>query len=318
MLLFSQYGIIFSVMVARLAIPLTVFLSMLGAAVIITNNRMALNESFGVLVGFGVATFFSMLMGLFISAILRQSAERQQIIDELKAARASLARAERQAGILEERQRLAREIHDTLAQGFTSIVMHLEAADSAMPDDLTLANARQHLDRARATARDSLAEARRFVWALRSEPLERESLAGAIRRVAGRWAEESGTGAQVEISGEERPLPSPYEVTLLRAAQEALANVRRHAAARQVTLTLTYMADQVILDVQDDGQGFDPTQPRPDENRDGARGGFGLIGMRERVEQLGGHLFIESAPGEGATLVVDLPLVPADKPSEVS
>lgn len=228
------------------------------------------------------------------------------MIEKLQAAQESQARAERQAGILEERQRLAREIHDTLAQGFTSVVMQLEAAEQDLAPSVDLSRARLHIDQARATARESLAEARRFVWALRSGPLERDSLADAIRRVAGRWAEESGMTARVEVDGEPHELPAPYEVALLRTAQESLANIRKHAQASQVTLTLTYLADQVSLDVADNGRGFDP---------DGASGGagapegsgYGLLGLRERVEALGGSLSLESAPGEGATLAVSLP-----------
>ena len=310
-LLFSMYGLLFSVLITRMATLLTVFLSVLGAAIVITNNQMTLPEASGVIIGFGAATSFGIIMGRFISTIIRQNVERQQMINALQAARSELAQAERQAGILEERQRLAREIHDTLAQGFTSIVMQLEAADQALPaaqGDPALEATRQYLSRARSTARESLAEARRFVWALRTEPLERETLAQAVQRVAQREAEEAGIQTRVEISGEERALPSAYEVTLLRTVQEALANVRKHASARQVNVTLTYMDDQVIMDVQDDGQGFNPAQPQPS----GAGGGFGLIGIRERAEQLGGSLIIESAPGEGATLVVALPLAPGE------
>jgi signal transduction histidine kinase len=308
--LFSLYGILFSVLELRLAIPLTVFLSGIGVYAIASNIQMKLAEASGLMISFGITTIFTILLGMFISAIVRQSAERQGMIEALQAARDQLARAEREAGVLEERQRLAREIHDTLAQGFTSIVMHLEAAEQALPQDAATGKTRQHLDRARSAARESLAEARRFVWDLRSEPLERESLGQAIRRVAERWAEESGLSAGVEISGGERPLPSAYEVTLLRTAQEALANVRKHAEARHVTITLTYMDDQVILDVQDDGQGFDPVSMAGNGAGEpvGDGSGFGLIGMRERAEQLGGSLQIESAPGEGATLVVALPL----------
>jgi signal transduction histidine kinase len=319
MQLFSMYAIIFSVMQTRQAIALSIFLSVLGGFLIIRENELTLAQSTGIIAGFSTAAFFSILFGLFISAIIRQSSERQQIIDELKAARADLAQAEREAGILEERQRLAREIHDTLAQGFTSIVMHLEAADQALPDHAALQPARQRIIQARNTARESLAEARRFVWALRSEPLERETLVFAIRRVAKLWEEETGIPTQVEISGDEHNLPSPFEVTLLRTTQEALANIRQHASARHVIITLTYMEDQVILDVQDDGQGFDASAAPTCKTGREAGTGFGLLGMRERAEQLGGSLIIESVPGEGTTLVVELPLSqPAHPFSEAS
>ena len=303
-LLVSQYGLIYSIFVMRLAIPLGILLSALAAAVVIITNQMELNEAAGVIFGFAVSAVFGILMGRFISTIIRQNYERQAMINELQAARAELAQAERQAGIFDERQRPAREIHDTLAQGFTSIVTQLEAADQNMPDTPELETARRFIGRALATARESLSESRRFVWALRTEPLERETLAQALRRVAQREEAEAGIQIHVEISGDEHPLPSAYEVTLLRASQEALANVRKHASARHVDLTLTYMDDQVILDVQDDGRGFDPAAPQPNEEA----GGFGLIGIRERAEQLGGSLIVESAPGEGSTLVVSLPL----------
>ncbi len=210
----------------------------------------------------------------------------------------------RQAAVLEERQRLAREIHDTLAQGFTSIVMHLEAAEGALSDDL--ATVQHHLEQARSTARESLEEARRLVWALRPQHLEQASLPEALARVVTRWSHESGIAAEVTTTGTPTPLHPEVEITLLRAAQEALANVRKHARARQVAVTLSYMDDLVVLDVQDDGAGFDPARLW-EQCADQPAGGFGLQAMRERVAQLGGRLLIESAPGEGTTLVVEVP-----------
>ena len=162
----------------------------------------------------------------------------------------------RQIGALEERQRLAREIHDTLAQGFASIVMHLEAAEQALPAQPE--TALDHLDGARRTAREGLAEARRVVWALRPEILEGTSLPEAIERIAQRWSEESGVAVSTDVTGTPRPLPTHTEATLIRAAQEALANVRKHARAQAVAITLSFMEDVVALDVRDDGMGFDP------------------------------------------------------------
>jgi signal transduction histidine kinase len=204
--------------------------------------------------------------------------------------------------VLEERQRLAREIHDTLAQGFTSIVMHLEAAEQGLPDEPE--TVQRHLDEARRTARDGLEQARRLVWALRPAHLERASLPEALARVAARWSEGAGKEAHVTTTGSVSPLPPEIEVTLLRALQEALTNVRKHAQANRVTVTLSYMSDLVVLDVQDDGAGFEPTQtPSAAQPVDG----FGLTAMRERVQQLGGALLVESAPGEGTTLVIEIP-----------
>ena len=208
-----------------------------------------------------------------------------------------LLRRVSETAVLEERQRLAREIHDTLAQDFTSIVTHLEAAESALDTDPEVA--RTHLDRARRAAREGLTEARRLVWALRPDILTGTDLPGALKRVAHRWSEETGVTAHVTVTGTPRPLPADADVVLLRAAQEALHNVRKHARASRVDVTLTYLDDRVILDVQDDGVGFDPT------HLDVAPG-LGLRGMRERVEARGGHLIIESAPGEGTTVAVVL------------
>src|ERR671921_2901632 len=213
-------------------------------------------------------------------------------------------KAGRQTGVLRERQRMAHEIHDTLAQGFTSIVMNLEAAEGAMPPSTD--RARHHLDQARLTARESLTEARRLVWALRPEALENVSLPEALNRLAKRWSKESGVTAGVTVTGTPRPLSPDIEATVFRTAQEALANVRKHANAGRVALTLSYMGDALALDVRDDGVGFDPSQTAI-EAGDRTSGGFGLKGMRERIEQAGGSLSVESTPGEGTTLAVELP-----------
>ena len=210
-----------------------------------------------------------------------------------------LVRQAQEAAVLDERQRLAREIHDTLAQGFTSIVMHLEAAEGAPPEDR--ATLQQHLDQARQMAREGLVEARRLVWAMRPEILEHALLPQAIERVVEQWAGASQIEARARITGEACPLPAGVEVALLRAVQEALANVRKHALANRVSVTLSYMGDLVVLDVQDDGAGFDPELA-------GTTGAFGLAAMRERVEQLGGTLVVESMPGAGTTLAVEIPI----------
>jgi signal transduction histidine kinase len=216
----------------------------------------------------------------------------------------------RKAGVLRERQRMAHEIHDTLAQGFTSIVMNLEAAEGVIPSNLD--RAQHHLDQARLTARESLTEARRLVWALRPEPLENVSLPEALGRLAERWSTESGISTGVSTTGTPCPLPSEIEVMLFRVAQEALNNARKHArGASRVALTLSYMGETVALDVRDDGAGFDPAR-ESGKARDRESGGFGLKGMRERVEGVGGVLSVESAPGEGSTLTVELPIVPCD------
>ena len=240
------------------------------------------------------------LLGVWISAIIDQSSKRRELIEQLEATQTQLAAAERREGMLQERQRLAREIHDTLAQGFTSVVMHLEAAEQALPDKLDILQ--KHLDQARSTARHSLEQARRVVQDLRPELLEQQALPEAIGRAAQRWSDDSGIPVDVTITGERCDLHPDIEVTLLRAAQEALNNVLKHANANEVRLTLSYIDDVVVLDVQDDGPDGQDVVEWP------MSGGFGLLAMSERVEQLGGEVALESEPGEGTTLVVSIPL----------
>ncbi|MEJ7870680.1 MAG: histidine kinase [Rubrobacteraceae bacterium] len=215
----------------------------------------------------------------------------------------------RNVAVLRERQRMAGEIHDTLAQGFTSIVMHVEAAGGALERDTD--KVRLHLEQIGRTSRESLNEARRLIWALHPEQLEKASLPEALQELIQRWSEESGVEASVQVTGAPDSLAPVVEATLLRSAQEALANVRKHARASHVALTLSYMTDVVVLDVRDDGVGFNPdTIRKPHELRHHPveKGGFGLEGMRERAKRASGKVLVDSAPGEGTTLAVELPL----------
>jgi signal transduction histidine kinase len=301
MICFSFFGLTFGSMTIGWAIPLVITLSLALAWRIAGFNGGLNVQNWPIFISFLLSAFFAILLGLYIDAIIRQNREKQGMIEELKAARSELSQAERQAGMLAERQRLAGEIHDTLAQGFTSVVLHLEAADQLLDGDVEAA--RKHIDQARQTARQSLGEARQVLWALRPDVVQQEPLQQALQRIGQRWSEESGLPAHLEVTGQANPLPAPLEATLLRAAQEILANVRKHARACQVNLTLTYMEDEVILDVQDDGVGFDPAAPR----QAGPERGYGLLALRERAVQLGGSLEVESAPGEGTTVVLALP-----------
>ncbi len=242
----------------------------------------------------------SILLGAWMSAIIAQSMQRRQLIEQLERTQAELAAAKRHEGMLEERQRLAREIHDTLAQGFTSIVMHLEAAEQAMPDQPE--TVQKHLEQARTTARISLDQARRVVQDLRPDLLDQQSLPEAIERTAVRWQEETSIPTNTTITGSPNPLHPDVEVTLLRAAQESLNNIRKHARATAVQITLSYMGDMVILDVQDNGVGINGATPSS------LSSGYGLQAMRERTAQLGGAVEIESVPGEGTTVVVSIPI----------
>ena len=257
-----------------------------------------------------ISTVIGAIVAIWINAIIRQSGERRSLIEALEQSQRELRSAERQAGVLAERQRLAGEIHDTLAQGFTSIVMHLEAADAALEPAASVA--RRHLDQARATARASLAEARSVIWELRPELQAQAALPEALANLAAHWAAESGIHAHATTTGTPHPLRPDVEVTLLRAAREALANVRKHAHATEVVVTLSYMDDLAVLDIQDNGVGVDAN--RVQASAAGA-GGFGLPAKRVRVARVGGTLTLESVPGEGTTLVVEVPLA-APTPAE--
>jgi signal transduction histidine kinase len=183
-----------------------------------------------------------------------------------------------------------------VAQGFTSIIMLLQAADAAV--DSQPGTARRHLALALATARDNLAEARALVTALTPAELESAALDSALRRLTDAVAGQLKVTAAFEVAGTPRPLPTATEVVLLRVCQEALANVRKHAHARRMLVRLRYGDGLVGLDVTDDGCGFDP-------GRDG--GGYGLRGMRARVGQEGGRLDVRSAAGAGTTVSVEVP-----------
>ncbi|MBT2454621.1 sensor histidine kinase [Streptomyces sp. ISL-86] len=247
----------------------------------------------------GAAVAVATVLGY--QALYRESERRRELIEELITTRAELAAAERSAGILAERERLAREIHDTLAQGLSSIQLLLRAAERSLPDD---APALEHIGRAREAAQENLAEARRFVRALTPPDLEHGSLAAALERLC---SAAPGPRVRFSLSGAPRVLPTPYEVALLRIAQSALANVVRHAGAGRAEITLTFMDTSVTLDIVDDGKGFNPASAPSGE------GGFGLPAMRSRAETLGGLFTVESAPGQGTAVAVTLPL-PAEAP----
>jgi signal transduction histidine kinase len=239
-------------------------------------------------------------------------AETNQRLEEIMAEntglQAQLLIQAREAGAGDERQRMAREIHDTLAQGLTGIVTQLEAAQQTSND----AERERRIGNAKRLARDSLAEARRSVQALRPQALENSRLPEALADVVARWSVTSGVPGEVETTGDARALHPEVEVTLLRVAQEALANVAKHADASRAGVTLSYMEDVVSLDVRDDGAGFVPPTASAGTNgpNGSSAGGFGLIAMRQRVSRLAGQLEIESEPGAGTAVSASLPAIP--------
>ncbi|WP_051386173.1 sensor histidine kinase [Actinokineospora inagensis] len=238
----------------------------------------------------------SLLIGSYVHRVVRQSKERAALIVELEASRARIAALSHEAGVAQERARLAGEIHDTLAQGFTSIVTLVQAAESEVDRDS--GKVRHALDLAARTARENLAEARALVAALTPTALDGGSLSEALHRLVERLAAETGVAAAFHTEGDPTGLPTGVEVVLLRAAQEALANIRKHAGAASVTVDLCHTPTGVTLTISDDGFGFDPATPA---------GGYGLRGMRARVEQVAGSVTVHSAPGAGTTLTVEVP-----------
>jgi len=282
---------LFTFLDARLAVGLGIGLNFLAAALLVYRYPTAVTaaEAFGIAVaGGGFALFYNS----WVSRIIQQSADRAEMIDQLEATRAELAAAQHEAGRLAERQRLAAEIHDTLAQGFTSILMLIQAAQADL--DGSHPQASRHLDLAARTVRENLTEARALVAELSPAQLEGATLPDALRRLS----QAPGVDAGLRLSGTPRKLPMATEVVLLRVCQEALTNVRKHASAQSATVRLDYDPEAVRLEVSDDGTGFDP---------DHVSGGYGLRGMRTRVAEAGGTLTVCSAPGAGTTVSVMVP-----------
>ncbi|MFN0317527.1 MAG: GAF domain-containing sensor histidine kinase [Burkholderiales bacterium] len=210
---------------------------------------------------------------------------------------ARLGEQAREAAVLSERNRIARDIHDTLAQGFTGVVVNLEAADRTLRKN-NLEEALEHIEHARGLARACLDEARLSVRALRPEASQETSLEQAIRAQIQRMAA-SGAQATLRTDGEKIALPNTAESELLRITQESITNVLKHAQARKVSVTLTYGARAVRLAIRDDGLGFDPAAHHD---------GFGLLGMRERAERIGARLEVTSEPNGGTLVETVLPL----------
>lgn len=251
----------------------------------------------GPLVGAGVA----LLVGLGYQALAREAEQRETLVLKLLATQGQLAATEHESGVLAERARLAREIHDTLAQGLSSIQMLLHAAERADPARAGI----EHIRLARETAGANLAEARRFIRELTPPQLDDKTLGGALRRLARtQWAAQ-GLDVQVRAS-DAIMLPMHLQTALLRIAQGAIANVIQHAHAVTATITIEIEEDQLIFTVADQGVGFDTS--RTSKGAMEKTDSFGLQATAERVQQLGGTLTLDSLPGQGTTLTVDLRL----------
>ncbi|CAL9589158.1 hypothetical protein SUDANB176_05197 [Streptomyces sp. enrichment culture] len=239
-----------------------------------------------------------------IAELERTNAALQQALDENAALHAQLLVQAREAGVADERRRLAAEIHDTIAQGLTGIIAQLQVVASAPDPEV----ARAHVVRATDLARESLGEARRSVHNLAPVALDRDGLPEALQKTVTEWGERTGVRADFTVTGTVEPLHEEVAATLLRIAQEALSNTARHAKAARVGVTLSHIGDEVTLDIRDDGRGFDP-RVRPART---GTGGFGLDGMRARAERIAGSLTVESEPGLGTAVSARVPLVRHD------
>ena len=287
-----------------LGYPLLWMLASSVRGAILTNSALAVTVGAGLLmstgdlavalmtVGFSLG--FSIAMGLWISSISVLSDQRRGLIDELRAAQRQMAILNRDAGITSERERLAREIHDTIAQDLTSLVLLSQRAtrELASGERTGAAEALQLLEE---SARSALAETRALVAASSPPPLAEGGIAPALERLGSRFERE--TSISVTVRADSRALHRDVEVVLLRCAQESLANVRKHSGAARVELNLASHGDEVRLSVADNGRGFDPHTVST---------GYGLSGMRDRLDLVSGSLDITSGE-HGTTVCVTLP-----------
>jgi len=250
----------------------------------------------------GVGLLFSVLLGVWISRIVVESRERAELLARLEAAQEELAASHHAQGVMAERERMAREIHDTLAQGFASIVVLAQAATAEAERDPRAVTRR--VAAIEDVARENLTEARALVAAFSPLDLGATTLRDALARLAERFTRETGLSVDVELPDVIAGLGRDQEVVLLRATQEALTNVRRHADARHVRIRLLAGPGQAQVEIVDDGVGFSTGEPT---------GGFGLNGMRGRVSGVGGRVDVESNPGAGTHVVVHVPTRPGQE-----
>lgn len=291
-------------------LPLRVALPVSGLILLVVIARPwhADGGSVAGVVGPTIGAVFALALSRGLQVVVRDSLERQRLVADLVAAQAEteelhaeLAATQREAGVLAERTRLSRDIHDTLAQGFSSILL-LARAGSATDDPAATARLLAQIE---TSAADNLDEARRVVGALAPAPLQ-SGLVEALRRILDRFGDETGVDTDLRVEGDLTALTPRLEVALLRVAQSSLANVRQHAHARRVVVTIAEAEDLVRLDLVDDGRGFDPAvlgRPATEVQR----GGYGLRASRQRLRELGGGLDVESEPGGGTAVSAFLP-----------
>lgn len=293
-----------------MALPVAVLYSAVVLALVVGVQLQQGTHPAGSVLGPAIGALVALAVSRGEQLLAQEAAERQELVDrlvdtqeEMVVLHDELTRTQRESGALAERTRLSRDIHDTLAQGFSSILLLARAGQREDPGALhTL------LAQIEATAAENLEESRRVVNALTPRALEGSGLSAALSRLVEGMAAEAGRQARFTADGDPVPLTTAQEVALLRVAQSALANVRSHSGADRVMVTLTSAPDLVRLDVVDDGAGFDARTWRAAVPEPSVRGGYGLRSMRDRLRDLGGDLDVESAPGEGTALAAHLPL----------
>ncbi|MEL0625419.1 sensor histidine kinase [Salinibacterium amurskyense] len=274
--------------------------TLLAIAALGLHSEWTVGGVVGPLVGAGVA----IVIGLGYKSLAAEAAERELLVKQLLETRDQLAQTERESGVLAERSRLAREIHDTVAQGLSSIQMLLHAAERADPDAAGL----EHVRLARETAAANLAETRNFIRELAPAALVDQGIGAALRRLADTQWQSPEREVRVRVA-DALDLPMPVQTALLRIAQGAMANVVQHSEATRATISIERDRSHVRLTIADNGRGFDPAVVE-DASARGVSDSFGLTATRERVEQLDGTLTVESQEGEGTTVMVDLTVAP--------
>ncbi|WP_191373914.1 sensor histidine kinase [Corynebacterium stationis] len=261
--------------------------------------------TFGGVMGPVVSALVTVAIFYAFTRLHEINTERTALIRELMETREQLAETERAAGVAGERQRIAHEIHDTLAQGLSSIQMLLHAANRDLDGDINVDKARERIGLARQTAADNLQEARAMIAALQPAALSQTSLVGALDRMAQGFAAAADLNIEVEADGEVTQLPMKLEAVLLRIAQGAVGNVAKHAQATRARITVSYSDDAVRVDIVDNGVGFDV---KAVDSRPAGLGHIGLAAMKRRAEEVSGEVVIESSPGNGTAVSVSVPL----------
>lgn len=244
---------------------------------------------------------FSAMMARYIEAFQIEAERNRALVAELRLAQQSLVEREREAGIEQERRRMAGEIHDTIAQQFTSVITNLRAANELEGTDASIT--REHMMHAFSAAQQGLSDSRAMLSTMQPDVLLGRSLTDVMHSIVDEWSANSTVNGQFETDGPPGQLNRTQESLLVRALQESLRNIDKHARASEVTARLTWLEDEVLMDISDNGIGFEPSTINAGIN------GYqmGLATMQLRVESLGGTFALESASGEGTSITVAFP-----------